>query len=147
MTESEFASYREMAVRDYAQENIRAGNGNPADAPAMAEKAVSTLLPEGVRTKDQFLFTLLDESLPATVGMVWFKSLPNAAAHIYDIRIEESRRHRGYGLQTLQAVEAKARGMGLKKIGLAVFGHNQAARALYEKAGYAVIQMGLAKAL
>ncbi|MFN8373752.1 MAG: GNAT family N-acetyltransferase [Anaerolineae bacterium] len=52
------------------------------------------------------------------------------------IIIDEPYRRRGYGTQTMQAIEAKAREFGAARIGPHVFSHNQGAKTLYEKMGF-----------
>ncbi|HSO28244.1 MAG TPA: GNAT family N-acetyltransferase, partial [Anaerolineales bacterium] len=68
-------------------------------------------------------------------------------AFIYDFVIDEAYRRRGYGRLALLALEDKAREMGIDQIALHVFGHNHAARALYESVGYQVTNLQMAKAL
>jgi ribosomal protein S18 acetylase RimI-like enzyme len=81
--------------------------------------------------------------------MIWFavenRRPSDSYAWIYDFRIDEQHRRHGYGYQAMLAVEAKVRALGLNKIGLHVFGHNHAAQALYEKAGYGVTGISMAK--
>ena len=45
-------------------------------------------------------------------------------------------RRRGYGREILDAGALAARDLGAEVLGLNVFGHNDVARALYERAGY-----------
>lgn len=66
---------------------------------------------------------------------------------MYDFLVYEPYRRCGYGWQALQALEQNVRALGLDTIGLHVFGHNHAARALYEKAGYEVTNINMAKKL
>jgi RimJ/RimL family protein N-acetyltransferase len=68
-------------------------------------------------------------------------------AFIYDIEIYEPFRRRGYASQALLAAEDKARELGLKAIALHVFGYNTGARALYDKLGYRVTDLTMAKDL
>ena len=80
--------------------------------------------------------------------MIWFavddkKTVPSS--FIYDIRIQEEFRSRGYGTQALRALEEKVKELGVSKIGLHVFGHNHAARALYEKVGYEITGIQMTK--
>ena len=61
--------------------------------------------------------------------------------------IYEEYRRRGYGRQTLAALDEKAKELGLDTISLHVFGHNQAAIALYQQAGYQTTSLYMAKKL
>ena len=56
-------------------------------------------------------------------------------------------RRRGYAEQAMLALEKEARRMGAGTIRLHVFGHNSAARPLYEKLGYYPTNIVMAKDL
>ncbi len=148
MSEADYDAYLQDAIPHYAAEHVRAGNWHPSEALQKAEKEIRQLLPDGVITKDQHLLSIVDEALGATVGLLWF-AVYDAAAHprafVYDLRIDEPYRRRGYGSQALLALQEKARELGLDTISLHVFAHNQAARALYDKVGYEVTGTYMAK--
>jgi RimJ/RimL family protein N-acetyltransferase len=61
-----------------------------------------------------------------------------SSAHVADfgITVAASHRRRGIGTALLAAADEWARGAGIRKLELHVFPHNDAAIALYEKAGY-----------
>jgi len=61
--------------------------------------------------------------------------------------VEEMFRGRGYGRSIMLLLEEKAREMGLKSLGLHVFGSNQVARRLYEAVGYEVTNVNMKKTL
>src|SRR6266851_490585 len=65
----------------------------------------------------------------------------------FNIVIFEAFRRQRYGTQALQALEERARQLGLASISLHVFGHNHAARATYEKLGYATTNVMMRKML
>jgi RimJ/RimL family protein N-acetyltransferase len=150
MSQAEFEEYLPFAVQDYAQEHVRAGNWSPENALRMSQETFDELLPDGPATPNQFLFTIEDETLGEKVGMLWFtveEREGGSRAFLYDLRIEEAYRRRGYGTQALQALEAKVRELSLTRITLHVFGHNQPARELYAKLGYEVVDLRLSKTL
>ena len=66
---------------------------------------------------------------------------------LFDFEIFESHRRRGYGTRALQALEHVAAEHGIGRIALHVFGHNAAARALYQKAGFKETHVTMAKEL
>jgi ribosomal protein S18 acetylase RimI-like enzyme len=82
------------------------------------------------------------------VGTVWF-ALRDAgvgrSVWIYDIIIHENFRRKGYASRTLELVETRAKELGAKSVELHVFGHNHGAQALYEKVGYNVTSITMAK--
>jgi RimJ/RimL family protein N-acetyltransferase len=150
MTQAEFEAYLPFAVQDYAQEHVRAGNWSAEKAQQMSQESFDGLLPDGPATSNQFLFTIEDEKLGEKVGMLWFAAEEREAgprAFLYDIRIEKAYRRRGYGMEALQALEARVRELGLARITLHVFGHNHPARAMYEKLGYDVVDVRMCKTL
>jgi RimJ/RimL family protein N-acetyltransferase len=61
-----------------------------------------------------------------------------ASEHVADVglMVAEEQRRRGIGLALMQAGEEWARSVGVLKIELHVFPHNEAALALYERLGY-----------
>ena len=149
MTEAEFATYLDHAVRDYADAHLRAGDVLPEEALARAQKDYDELLPDGLRSKDDFLFTLSHDTLGA-IGMAWFElreRRTTKSAYLYDFMVRADLRGQGYGRRALELIELKLRELGAEKIGLNVFGYNHAARALYEKMGYEITGMGMAKRL
>ena len=66
---------------------------------------------------------------------------------IYDFLIYEEHRRKGYGKQTLVALEEKVKELGIETIALHVFGHNQAAIDLYQKTGYKMTNIQMQKKL
>jgi RimJ/RimL family protein N-acetyltransferase len=61
-----------------------------------------------------------------------------ASVHVADLGLMVSRedRRRGIGLALMEAAETWARAVGVRKLELHVFPHNEAALRLYEKLGY-----------
>jgi RimJ/RimL family protein N-acetyltransferase len=61
-----------------------------------------------------------------------------ASEHVADVglMVAEDQRRRGIGLALMEAGEEWARSVGVLKIELHVFPHNEAALALYERLGY-----------
>ncbi len=150
MTEQTFVDYLATAAQDYAAEKVRAGNWSAEEALVRAEQDLKKLLPGGVRSKDQYLFSILDDATSAPLGMIWFAVMrhgPRAQAFIYDFIIDEAHRRRGYGRQAMLAVEQEVKKLGLDTISLHVFGHNHAARALYEQLGYETTNINMSKKL
>ncbi len=151
MTDSEFQKYLRAAIEDYAQEHVRAGNWAPSEAILNSEEEFRQLLPDGVVSKDQHLFSIVDDSTGATVGMIWFavrsRGVTDPYAFVYDFRIYEEFQRRGYGRQAFSVLEEKVKEVGLDTISLHVFGHNHAAIALYQKAGYEMTNIHMTKKL
>jgi RimJ/RimL family protein N-acetyltransferase len=143
-----YHDYRKDLVRNYAADKVRTGAWSQAEAEGRATRDVDGLLPEGPATQGHFLYSVRDDSTDAEVGIVWFALRDSGVGRsvwIYDIIINENFRRRGYASRTLELVEARAKELGAKSVELHVFGHNQGAQALYEKVGYGVTSITMAK--
>jgi ribosomal protein S18 acetylase RimI-like enzyme len=149
MTEAEFHAYLEATIAEYAAEHVKGGRWSPTEALEESRKEIMQLLPDGLRSVDQHLFSIKNES-EDQVGVLWFavRNLGGKrTAFIYDVRIDEAFQRRGYATQAFQALEILARDMRLAAISLHVFGHNTAARALYEKLGFVTTNVSMSKSL
>mgnify|MGYP001156513670 FL=1 len=150
MTDDEFQPYYRRAVEDYANEHVEAGNWHPSVAIQESEKQFQWLLPNGVASKDQYLYAIVDDA-GRKVGMLWlavrYQSDIRPYAFVYDFLIDEEFRRRGYGRQAFEVLEEKVKEMGLDSISLHVFGHNQPAIALYQAAGYETTDLQMVKKL
>ena len=152
MSEKQFQSYLDTAVQEYARAHLKAGDCGPEDALILAQKDYRELLPNGLQSKNQFLFSIHDDALDKNefIGMIWFgvkDRLAVRSAFIYDVAIREDLRGKGYGRKVMERVEELVQEMGIGKVSLNVFGYNHAARALYEKMGYQITGIGMTKTL
>ena len=147
MTQPEYDIFMEQLIPDYAAEHVRAGNWTESEALEKANKEIEGLLPQGLKTVDNFFFTLYDGN--AAIGRLWMKikTHPSKSGFIYEVFIEERYRGKGYGKSLMLLLEEKARELGLQSLGLHVFGSNQVARKLYETIGYEVTNLQMVKAL
>ena len=149
MSEEDFNAYLEVAIVDYAQEHVTGGRWTAEEAPTAAQAEYKQILPNGLTTENHYFYniTVKEESQP--VGILWFavRNQGGLKAFIYDVLINESFRRRGYASQAFLIVEDKVRQMGLNTIALHVFGHNHAARALYQKLGYAETNVMMSKTI
>ncbi|MDQ0971505.1 ribosomal protein S18 acetylase RimI-like enzyme [Neobacillus niacini] len=91
-------------------------------------------MPNGEKTESNFLYTILDEA--KTIGVILLAQLSENRGYIYDINILEEYQGFGYGKEAMKQIENVGKKLGMKKIGLHVFGHNKVARGLYDKLGY-----------
>lgn len=152
MSEAQYESYLSTAVQDYAQAHIKAGDCRPEDALALAQKDYQELLPDGLQSKNQFLFSVYDGAPGKTesIGMIWFAVKDGRAgrsAFIYDFSIREHLRGKGYGRKVMERLEELIQELGIDRVNLNVFGYNHAARKLYEKMGYQIAGIGMTKIL
>ena len=148
MTQPEFDAFLEHLIREYAADNVRAGYWQEANALEKSRQQTESLLPEGLQSKDHYLFTMYDAD--QAVGVIWLKvnaETPIKTGFIYDVEVREEFRGRGYGKQIMLLIEEKAHELGLKSIGLHVFGYNTVAKKLYESLGYEVTSLNMVKKL
>jgi len=118
MTAAEFQGYRDRAF-------------------AASVASTEQLLPDGLDTPGQHLWTAHDGE--ALVAILWI-AVDGPTGYIYDIEVHHDQRRRGYGREVLDAGARAAHDLGARELGLNVFGHNDGARALYERAGYATTE-------
>lgn len=74
-----------------------------------------------------------------TAGWLWIHAEPEhpqQEAFIYDFGLYESYRGKGFAKQALNALDEMAGNMGIRKLSLHVFAHNETARRLYEQTGF-----------
>ena len=150
MSDATYQAYLAVTVREYAEDMIKAGNWQPEEALERSTQDFQKLLPDRVATKDNYLYDIIDETLGLKVGMIWLARIMQGSKpvmFIYDFVIDEAQRRKGYGEQAMLAAEVQAKALGYDTIALHVFGHNHAARALYEKLGYEITNINMAKKL
>jgi RimJ/RimL family protein N-acetyltransferase len=151
MIENEFQEYIDQAVEQFAEERIKAGTNTAEKALEQARKAIFSVIPDGLATKGCYFYTVYDEVAEQKVGILLFKIVQfnggEPQAFVYDVLIYEPFRRRGYAQQAFTLLEEKVRALHIQKISLNVFGHNQAAIALYTKLGYITTDLAMAKRL
>ena len=148
MSSEEFRRYLEPAIRGYARMHQRAAKLSWKKAMAVARRDYAQLLPKGLKSRAQFLYSILHEG--RVIGRVWFelkRKDGSNRAFIYDIALNPSQRGKGLGRRALRAFEREAKRLGAQVAGLHVFGHNARARALYETSGYHYTSMHMSKSL
>jgi ribosomal protein S18 acetylase RimI-like enzyme len=145
MQQEDFEPYLEREIREYAEEHVRNGNWSAEEALERSRKEHQQLLPDGLESRNQYLFSIKDAS-DRMLGTLWV-NIENGRAFIYDFRIEESFRGKGYGKQALVALDEELRSMGLESVGLHVFGDNVKAQELYKKMGYQITGIHMKKVL
>ena len=135
MTAAEFEDYRVVLREQYAAEREAAGESRE-EARRQAEEVDRDLLPEGLASPDQFLFT--GRVRGERCGTLWLRARWPTQGYVYDVEVVPEQRGRGLGAALMVRAALWARERGLGWLGLNVFGHNQVARSLYERLGYVV---------
>jgi ribosomal protein S18 acetylase RimI-like enzyme len=143
--QEDFDRMIDTEIRGYAQEHVRNGNWPAEGALERSKKEFDALLPDGIHSKDQYLWSLLDED-SSKIGVLWVQ-VKDHKAFIYDFVIEEAFRGKGYGKQALIAMDEKLKAMNVESVGLHVFGDNITAQELYKKMGYQITGIHMKKEL
>jgi ribosomal protein S18 acetylase RimI-like enzyme len=148
LTESEYEFWKERSIREYKLENIRANGLTEVEADEKANADFNRYLPIGLGSPDQYIYSLKENQ--ELLGFLWFcerGAVDNRKAYILDIIVEENQRGKGYGKKAMLLLEEKVKTLGLKHIGLHVFGHNHRAHEMYEKLGYVATNIVMEKVL
>jgi ribosomal protein S18 acetylase RimI-like enzyme len=147
MTESEYTPYIAFLREDYARERAESRQTSIDEERAISNQQTESLVPQGLATPQHYFWTVLDGD-GAAIGSLWvFVELALARAFIYDIALAAEQRGKGYGRQTLDALEEAMRAMGVTRITLNVFAKNAVARHLYDRQGYYVVATTMQKDL
>ncbi|MFI5282079.1 MAG: GNAT family N-acetyltransferase [Candidatus Dormibacterales bacterium] len=149
LTKARFDVWLQATIVSYAQEHVAAGNWSEAESLQRSRAEHERLLPKGLSTAGAHLWSIVRSGDPEPVGMLWMqeKQAPKPHAFVYNIEIYPPFRRRGYAEQAMTRLEEEARGLNLEGIRLHVFGHNGAARPLYEKLGYEPTSIQMLKRL
>lgn len=139
MTPAEYEAYEEAAAAGYAQEKVAAGAWPADKAAQLAREEFAQMLPSGLGTPDNHLFTVREAQSGSRVAHLWLcvrASGSGPQSFVCDIEVDERLRGKGYGRATMLAAAQWTREKGFASMGLHVFGHNETARALYTSLGF-----------
>ena len=137
--DSEYADWRRLSRARYAADMVDNGGFSVEHASEKSEKDFELTMPDGLATPGQHVFAV-ESPDGEVVGQVWLGERDlrheGRVAFVYEIRIDEDQRGRGYGRAAMLLLEDEARALGLDRIELNVFGGNEVARGLYRSLGY-----------
>jgi ribosomal protein S18 acetylase RimI-like enzyme len=146
MRQAAYQRFLERTIPEYAHEKVAAGNWLPEGSVERARAEYQKLLPAGLTTPNQHLYSI--ERGGEDVGVIWLAALDEVDdGFILELYVNENVRGQGIASAAMRALEVEAKRLGFKKLGLHVFGHNLIARGLYEKLGYAITNINMAKDL
>jgi ribosomal protein S18 acetylase RimI-like enzyme len=144
MEQKDFDPYLERDIREYAEEHVRNGSWKKEEALEQSRKEHQQLLPDGLQSKNQYLFSIMDDEKNKKLGVLWV-NIENNQAFIYDFRIDDEYRGKGYGKQALMALDQKLQSMSVQSVSLHVFGDNITAQELYKKMGFEITDIHMRK--
>lgn len=144
MTESEYDIFLVRSITEFAKGKEEAEGITPKAAMELSTRTFAELLPEGLSTPDNYLYSYTLEA--KVVGNVWFAKRGDGC-FIYELYLEENLRGKGLGKQLMALIDEEAKGLGFKTIRLHVFAHNKVAIKLYENTGYVPTNINMVKHL
>jgi ribosomal protein S18 acetylase RimI-like enzyme len=146
MQQAAYERFLERTIPEYAREKVAAGNWPLEGSLERAREEYQKLLPNDLATPNHYLYSI--ERDGEEVGVIWLAALEDVDdGFILELYVSENARGQGVASAAMRALEGEAKRLGFKKLGLHVFGHNMIARRLYEKLGYAVTNVNMAKSL
>ena len=150
MTLAEYNAWLAESIPDYARDKVANGQWSEPESLARARSETEGLLPHGLATSGHHLWSIREQPHGPSIGTLWLAEQhlgPRRVAYVFDFRIAASHRRQGHARRAFLAMEDKVRALGLEGVSLHVFGHNAAARALYERLGYATTSLMMFKPL
>lgn len=141
--QADFEVFLERGIREYAEDHVRNGNWQAEDALERSKKQFEHYLPDGIHTKDQYLWSLVDEE-GNKIGVLWVQ-VKDRKGFIFDFVIDEEFRGKGFGKQALTTMDEKLKSMGVESVALHVFGDNVTAQELYKKMGFQITGIHMKK--
>lgn len=148
MAQEDFAAYLERSVREYAAEHVKTGNWKESESLEKSRAEFNKLLPNGLQSKDEFVYSIVDESTGRKMGILWVEVKMDETprrAFGYDFWIAEEFRGKGFGKQALMALDEILKSKDVEFMGLHVFGHNTNAFELYKKMGFEITNVQMKK--
>jgi ribosomal protein S18 acetylase RimI-like enzyme len=145
LQQEDFERFLDREIREYAADHVRNGNWSPEGALERSKKEFDHYLPDGIHSKDQYLYSIIDDN-GNKIGVLWVQ-VKEQKAFIFDFVIDEAFRGKGYGKQALAAMDEKLKSMTVEAVELHVFGDNIAAQELYKKAGFQITGIHMKKTL
>src|SRR5688572_32069770 len=134
MQQEDFESFLERGIREYADDHVRNENWPAEGALERSKKEFEDYLPNGIDSKDQYLYSIIGGADGNKIGILWVQ-VKDQKAFIFDFMIDESFRGKGYGKQALITLDEKLKSMNVEAVGLHVFEDNVIAYELYKKMG------------
>lgn len=145
LQQEDFERFLEREIRQYAADHVRNGNWPAEDANERSRKEFEHHLPDGIHSKDQYLYSIIDEE-GNKIGVLWVQ-VKDQKGFIFEFVIDEEFRGKGFGKQALTAMDEKLKSMGVESVALHVFGDNVTAQELYKKMGFQITGIHMRKTL
>jgi ribosomal protein S18 acetylase RimI-like enzyme len=148
MTEVELVAFVEAAIPELARDKVQSGQWTEAESLSLARQGYAELLPQGIHTPDNFLYTLHDAAIGSKVGVLWHAHREQAGsqvAYVYEVLVYPEHRRQGHATRALVLLEQEVHQLGLAGVALHVFGHNTVAQNLYAQLGFQATNVNMFK--
>jgi ribosomal protein S18 acetylase RimI-like enzyme len=150
MRVDEYAAYLDYFIPDYAAEIIANYGLSPIEARSQAVREIDEDLPQGVETRGQVLLCIIDSISgdDSIIGYLWYRpDVPARLIYINDFHIFAAHQGKGYGKETLAALESELAETGFTQIKLRVAENNKRAKHVYDVSGFRVTGVNMSKAI
>jgi ribosomal protein S18 acetylase RimI-like enzyme len=148
MRDDEFADWLPLMQERYAGDMVRDAGLARERADTKAQEDVERLFPGGTPSAEQLVLVI--EVDGEAVGDLWLAERDDSfqrCLFIFDVRLHEQHRGKGYGKAAMLFAEEEARRRGFDTVALNVFGRNTVARSLYRSLGYEEDAVAMSKRL
>jgi hypothetical protein len=71
MQQENYEIFLERSIREYAEDHVRNGNWTAEESLERSRREFEQLLPDGLNSKDQFLFSIIDATNGNEIGSLW----------------------------------------------------------------------------
>ncbi|MFS1419344.1 GNAT family N-acetyltransferase [Vibrio splendidus] len=148
MRQEEYPDYCQYFIDDYSQE-IAKNYGHSLDVSIeLAKKDLHRCFPKGLEGNEHSLLCI-DAEIGGElklVGYLWHSvKISDKSTFIYDFFVSSEYRGCGYGAQSILALEAQLKTIGINQIKLRVAYHNERALKLYKDVGFEVTGFNMSK--
>ena len=141
LTELDYSRWIDISTKAQAKDRAFTNQTDVKEEYQKLLQILPMLLPEGLDTPGHYFFQAKnDES--SELGFVWIGPLPDLKEKeifLYDIRLKDKHRSKGFGRKILHMVHEKLKEMGYESIYLNVLKANYA-KNLYMSLSYKTIQ-------
>ncbi|MBC7740763.1 MAG: GNAT family N-acetyltransferase [Bdellovibrionaceae bacterium] len=148
MTAKTFEEFKKISQTEYGTNFSTVENVALELGIKNAVEQFAKLVPDGLKTKDQYFFEAFDATCEIQVGYLWLgiqERFGRKVVSINEISLKVPYRGKGFGKQLMNCIEDEARRVGAPRIRLHVFHHNEIARKLYSSMGFTVSSLEMFK--
>lgn len=145
MNQEEFELIKGKMIADYTKEKVKLGIWAEEEALELAKETFNTMLKDGVDTKNNFFYNIVNENVDR-IAYVWFAK-PENEAFIYNVDIFEAYKEKVDLKEIYTLIEDAIFSLRATKISIHSFGYNKELIDRYKTYGFDIIDVTLSKKL